>query len=183
MKRVRLSLDVSVEMNPTLEAIADAMCSTKSEVLRRAVALMEVALAARLKGKKIGLAAMNSTVMTTEITGLFSSLPETVGVTEAERDAESESREAMKITNELFKGIYARAAEYFDGFHLRTQMLSTGDIEIEWIGSRDGREYRCRVHRPHRSDATESVSERYGRDIEMCMAHVDSYLDQEGAPP
>jgi hypothetical protein len=47
---VRLSLDVSHELNATLED----MGGSKSEVLRRSIALMEVAVGAIKDGHKVG---------------------------------------------------------------------------------------------------------------------------------
>lgn len=49
----RLSLDVSPAPNDRLEEIAASNGSTKSEVLRTAVALMDVAVEARKHGQKL----------------------------------------------------------------------------------------------------------------------------------
>jgi len=68
-KRIRLSLDVSRELNATLERLAGSTGSTKSDVLRRAIALMEVAVQAKSQGKKLGVANSEQT-LETEIVGL-----------------------------------------------------------------------------------------------------------------
>jgi hypothetical protein len=52
--KVRLSLDVSPELNMRLEQIVRAThASNKSEVLRKAIALMDVAVEAKAQGHKL----------------------------------------------------------------------------------------------------------------------------------
>ena len=51
--KVRLSLDVSPELNQRLEEMATATGSNKSDVLRKAIALMSVAVDARRNGEHI----------------------------------------------------------------------------------------------------------------------------------
>lgn len=68
-EKVRLSLDISSEMNELLERLADATGGTKSDVLRRAIALMEVAVEAKRQGKKFGIAEKDQP-LATEIIGL-----------------------------------------------------------------------------------------------------------------
>ncbi len=68
-EKVRLSLDISPELNTLLEQLAAATGGTKSDVLRKAIALMEVAVDARRRGLKLGLAERNQQ-LTTEIIGL-----------------------------------------------------------------------------------------------------------------
>ncbi|MDQ3816193.1 MAG: ribbon-helix-helix protein, CopG family [Acidobacteriota bacterium] len=68
-EKIRLSLDVSTEMNELLERLADATGGTKSDVLRRAVALMEVLVEAKRQGKKFGIAEKDQP-LATEIIGL-----------------------------------------------------------------------------------------------------------------
>lgn len=63
---VRLSLDVSVELNMLINQLATDTNSTKSDVLRRAVTLMSVAVEAKRQGKKIGIAERDQP-LTTEI--------------------------------------------------------------------------------------------------------------------
>jgi predicted transcriptional regulator len=63
---VRLSLDVSVELNKLINQLAKETNSTKSDVLRRAVTLLNVAVEAKQQGKKIGIAEKDQP-LTTEI--------------------------------------------------------------------------------------------------------------------
>jgi hypothetical protein len=51
--RVRLSLDVSTELNNLLQELADETGTTKSDVLRKAIALMDVAVDAKREGKRV----------------------------------------------------------------------------------------------------------------------------------
>lgn len=67
--KVRLSLDVSPELNARLEVLAQATHSTKSDVLRKAIALMDVAVEARANGQKLGIANQDQPVAR-EIVGL-----------------------------------------------------------------------------------------------------------------
>jgi predicted transcriptional regulator len=66
---IRLSLNVSPELYETLNTLAAKLHSTKSDVLRKAVALLEVAVRAKEEHKKFGVAAPNQT-LETEIVGL-----------------------------------------------------------------------------------------------------------------
>jgi len=66
---IRLSLDVSPELYETLNSLAAKLHSTKSDVLRKAVALLEVAVRAKEEHKKFGVAAADQTIET-EIVGL-----------------------------------------------------------------------------------------------------------------
>jgi predicted transcriptional regulator len=68
-KAIRLSLEVSPQMNDKLEELADKMGGTKSDVLRKAVALIEVAVRAKEEGRRFGIAAPDQT-LATEIVGL-----------------------------------------------------------------------------------------------------------------
>jgi len=68
-KPVRLSLDLSPELNETLENLAAATYCTKSEVMRKAIALIEVAVRARTQGKKLAVVDRDQPVAT-EIIGL-----------------------------------------------------------------------------------------------------------------
>lgn len=67
--RVRLSLDVSRELYELLEELAEKTDSTKSDVLRRSVALMEVYVDAKQQGKKFGIADKDQP-LATEIVGI-----------------------------------------------------------------------------------------------------------------
>ena len=66
-EKIRLSLDVSPELNDVIEKLADG--GSKSEVLRKAIALMRVASEAHKNGKKFGIA-KDSASLETEIVGI-----------------------------------------------------------------------------------------------------------------
>ncbi len=68
-EKVRLSLDISPELNTLLEQLADKTGGTKSDVLRKAISLMEVAVEAKRQGKKFGIAERDQQ-LSTEIIGL-----------------------------------------------------------------------------------------------------------------
>lgn len=68
-EKVRLSLDISPELNALLEMLADKTGGTKSDVLRKAISLMEVAVEAKRQGKKFGIAERDQQ-LSTEIIGL-----------------------------------------------------------------------------------------------------------------
>lgn len=68
-KKVRLSLDLSPETNEVLERLAKETHGAKSDVLRKAIALMEVAVKAKSEGKKFGVANPDQE-LATEIVGL-----------------------------------------------------------------------------------------------------------------
>lgn len=67
--KVRLSLDISPEMNELIAQLAERTGSTKSEVLRKAIVLMEVAVDAKRQGKKFGIAEKDQQ-LATEIVGI-----------------------------------------------------------------------------------------------------------------
>jgi predicted transcriptional regulator len=66
---VRLSLIVSPELNETLEALAQSLHSSKSEILRKAIALYDVAAEAKQKDQRIGILDKDRKVVT-EIVGI-----------------------------------------------------------------------------------------------------------------
>jgi predicted transcriptional regulator len=66
---IRLSLDVSPEAYETLEQLATKIGGTKSDVLRKAMALMVVVVEAKLQGKKLGIAEKDQP-LATEIVGI-----------------------------------------------------------------------------------------------------------------
>lgn len=68
-KPVRLSLELSPQLNQTLEDLAAKSHGTKSDVLRRAIALMAVAIQAKSEGKKFGVADKDQE-LATEIVGI-----------------------------------------------------------------------------------------------------------------
>lgn len=62
---IKLSLEVSTELNNVLEQMVEKHVGTnKSEVLRKAIALIQVAVEAREKGQKIGIAAKGQSLAT-----------------------------------------------------------------------------------------------------------------------
>ena len=52
---VRLSLVVSPELNETLEELAERSHSSKSDILRKAIALFDVAAQAKQKDQRVGI--------------------------------------------------------------------------------------------------------------------------------
>ena len=68
--KVRLNLQVSTELNTVLEEIADSSGGTKTDVIRQALALMQVAYNAKRNGKHIGLVS-DADRLDTEIIGLL----------------------------------------------------------------------------------------------------------------
>jgi predicted transcriptional regulator len=68
-RKVRLTVDVSPELNETLDQLADNAHLTKSEILRRAIALMKVAAQAHEKGQKLALIDKDQQALT-EIVGI-----------------------------------------------------------------------------------------------------------------
>jgi len=68
-EKVRLSLDISPELNSLLEEMAVKTGGTKSDVLRKAIALMEVAVDGKRRGMKLGLVDKDQP-LATEIVGL-----------------------------------------------------------------------------------------------------------------
>ncbi len=67
--KIRLSLDISPEANALLETLASSIGGTKSDVLRKGIALMQVAIDAKRQGKKFGIAEKDQ-VLATEIIGI-----------------------------------------------------------------------------------------------------------------
>lgn len=53
-KNIRLSLDVSSELNDALESVASETNSTKSDVLRKSIALLEMAVREKKHGNHLG---------------------------------------------------------------------------------------------------------------------------------
>jgi predicted transcriptional regulator len=53
--KIRLSLDVSPELNETLDELAQETGTTKSDILRKAIALMEVAVEAKQHQNRLGI--------------------------------------------------------------------------------------------------------------------------------
>lgn len=62
-KNIRLSLDVSAELNELLEAMGRETSSTKSDVLRKSIALLEMALREKQKGNHLGIFNSNQKIV------------------------------------------------------------------------------------------------------------------------
>jgi predicted transcriptional regulator len=69
MNNVRLSLAVSDELNERLEQLASSNHASKSEILRKAIALFDVVAEAKLDKKRFGIFDQNK-VLVTEIVGI-----------------------------------------------------------------------------------------------------------------
>lgn len=52
-RHVRLTLDVSLELNATLTSMALRLGITKAETIRRAITLMELAAEGRARGERV----------------------------------------------------------------------------------------------------------------------------------
>jgi Arc/MetJ-type ribon-helix-helix transcriptional regulator len=66
----KLSLEISPQLNQALEILVQKQAgSSKSEVIRKAIALMQVAVEAREQGKKIGIAEKDQP-LATELIGI-----------------------------------------------------------------------------------------------------------------
>lgn len=68
-KPIRLSLDVNPALNEALEALAARNNGNKSDVLRKAIAIYQVAVRAADEGKRFGVAAEGQE-LATEIVGI-----------------------------------------------------------------------------------------------------------------
>ena len=68
--KVRLSLQVSQELNQTLEEIADSTGTNRTDVIRQALALMKVAHTAKRDGRHLGIVS-DAKKLDTEIVGLL----------------------------------------------------------------------------------------------------------------
>lgn len=66
---VRLSLDVSAELNSTLDTMSETMHASKSDILRKSIALMEVAIKEKGRGNHLGILDNNQKLVK-EIIGL-----------------------------------------------------------------------------------------------------------------
>lgn len=63
-EKVRLSFEVSPKLNDTLEQLAERSDTTKSEILRKAIALMELAVEAKQKGQSLALTDEDKKIVT-----------------------------------------------------------------------------------------------------------------------
>jgi hypothetical protein len=69
-KRIKLSLEVTPELNRVIEHIADATGATKSEAIRKAIVLMEVAVEAKENGERLYVGTQPPPGTSREIIGL-----------------------------------------------------------------------------------------------------------------
>jgi metal-responsive CopG/Arc/MetJ family transcriptional regulator len=69
-EKVRLSLQVSRELNQTLEEIAESTGTNRTDVIRQALALMKVAHSAKKDGRHLGIV-NDARKLDTEIVGLI----------------------------------------------------------------------------------------------------------------
>jgi predicted transcriptional regulator len=67
--KVRLTLDLSPELDELLQRLADTTGGTKSDVMRKSITLMELAVEAKRDGKRFGVAHDNQS-LAREIVGL-----------------------------------------------------------------------------------------------------------------
>lgn len=66
---IRLSLTVSTELNARLEQLAASSCTTKAEILRKAIALYDVVAEAKTEKKRLGILDQDKHLLT-EIVGI-----------------------------------------------------------------------------------------------------------------
>ena len=69
-EKVRLSLQVSQELNRMLEDIAESTGSNRTDVVRQALALMKIAHSAKVDGRHIGIVS-DARKLDTVIVGLI----------------------------------------------------------------------------------------------------------------
>ena len=68
--KIRLSLELTEKFNQALEELAVQIHGSKSDVFRKSIALLEVAVAATLAGKSMAIISPEGNV-TTRITGIL----------------------------------------------------------------------------------------------------------------
>lgn len=61
---IHFNLDLSPELNDTLEQMAKKIGGTKTDVLRQAIALMQIVVTAKEQGRKFGIAEENQPLAT-----------------------------------------------------------------------------------------------------------------------
>lgn len=69
-KRIKVSLELTPELNQVIERIAAATGATKSEALRKAITLMDVAVEAKERGERLFVAKEPPPGASREIIGL-----------------------------------------------------------------------------------------------------------------
>lgn len=62
--KVRLSLEVTTELNRTLEELATQVGGTKSDAIRKAIALLSVAIEGKQQGQSMGLVDRDNKLVT-----------------------------------------------------------------------------------------------------------------------
>lgn len=68
--KIRLTLEVTPEINSVLENLAEATGSTKSDVLRKAIALFEYAAKNKAKGRELALIDSKSEKVVGHVVGI-----------------------------------------------------------------------------------------------------------------
>jgi predicted transcriptional regulator len=68
-ERVRVSFEMPVEMNKILDKLADSLDSTRTDVLRKAIALLQVVAEGKEKGQQLALVDKQDQI-TSKIIGL-----------------------------------------------------------------------------------------------------------------
>jgi predicted transcriptional regulator len=61
---IHFNLDLSPELNETLEEMARKIGGTKTDVLRQAIALMQIVVTAKEQGRKFGIAEVDQPLAT-----------------------------------------------------------------------------------------------------------------------
>ncbi|MDQ2097129.1 MAG: DNA-binding protein [Microcoleus anatoxicus] len=61
---IHFNLDLSPELNDTLEQMAKKIGGSKTDVLRQAIALMQIVVTAKEQGRKFGIAEENQPLAT-----------------------------------------------------------------------------------------------------------------------
>jgi len=69
-EKVKLSVEVSKELDDALEQLAKDVHGTKSDVLRKGIALLQVAVEAKKEGRKFGVADPHSKLLEREVIGI-----------------------------------------------------------------------------------------------------------------
>jgi predicted transcriptional regulator len=69
-RTIRLTLEVSTDLNDTLDNLASNSSSTKSDVLRKAIALFEFASAGKQKGRALALIDPKTDKVVSHVVGL-----------------------------------------------------------------------------------------------------------------
>ena len=69
-RKIKLTLELSEDVNNALEEIAAENSTTKSDVLRKAISLMKVAAGEKKKGRELAVIDSKSEKVVTHIVGL-----------------------------------------------------------------------------------------------------------------